>query len=254
MSVENFWRQLKHDYLHHLLRPRLDQLVWIIQTQVVPNYMARATFLEDVYRLGPPKHMTTFQSRFKREWGRLTALPLSGRPYETSVTQWTCTCDALKYNCFHLCKHLIQSIPPPPITFFREVIRRRTEPLYQHPALHVKGTQRAAWQDPDDGSITDGDDHLWHGDTRLLSNGKWRELLEDPLLTLGKRKSSVVSEASSDADGYERGGSDWDSYTEATHDNGPDSELSGSEDEEEVRTSLVEQTHMICSITTRLRD
>ncbi|OCH86625.1 hypothetical protein OBBRIDRAFT_814505 [Obba rivulosa] len=27
MTVENFWKQLKHDFLHHLLRPHLDHLV-----------------------------------------------------------------------------------------------------------------------------------------------------------------------------------------------------------------------------------
>jgi hypothetical protein len=29
MNVENFWKQLKHGFLHNLLRPRLDQLIWI---------------------------------------------------------------------------------------------------------------------------------------------------------------------------------------------------------------------------------
>ncbi|TDL13629.1 hypothetical protein BD410DRAFT_735091, partial [Rickenella mellea] len=41
MNVENFWRQLKHDYLHHFLRPRLDQLVYILMNIVTPAYMAR---------------------------------------------------------------------------------------------------------------------------------------------------------------------------------------------------------------------
>ncbi|KAJ7735150.1 hypothetical protein B0H16DRAFT_1327182, partial [Mycena metata] len=41
MNVENFWRQLKHGFLHNHLRPRLDQLVWILVTQVTPAYLAR---------------------------------------------------------------------------------------------------------------------------------------------------------------------------------------------------------------------
>ncbi|KAK6966913.1 SWIM-type domain-containing protein [Favolaschia claudopus] len=36
MSVENFWRNLKHGTLHHLLHPRLDQLVYLIATEVPP--------------------------------------------------------------------------------------------------------------------------------------------------------------------------------------------------------------------------
>ncbi|KAF5334469.1 hypothetical protein D9758_017562 [Tetrapyrgos nigripes] len=47
MCVENFWKQLKHHWLHYLIRPRLDQLVWILCTKVVPAWMAKANELED---------------------------------------------------------------------------------------------------------------------------------------------------------------------------------------------------------------
>ncbi|KAJ7181950.1 hypothetical protein C8R46DRAFT_818468, partial [Mycena filopes] len=30
MSVENFWRNLKHETLHHFVHPRLDQLIHLI--------------------------------------------------------------------------------------------------------------------------------------------------------------------------------------------------------------------------------
>ncbi|KIJ28264.1 hypothetical protein M422DRAFT_90261, partial [Sphaerobolus stellatus SS14] len=72
MGAENFWKQLKHHYLHHLLHPWLDQLIWIISTQVVPNYMACATYLEDTTHLGRSKIMTPFQRRFKTEWKHLS--------------------------------------------------------------------------------------------------------------------------------------------------------------------------------------
>ncbi|KAJ7572871.1 hypothetical protein C8J56DRAFT_1138078, partial [Mycena floridula] len=38
MTVENFWKQLKHDFLHHIVHPRLDQLVWILIYEVNPAY------------------------------------------------------------------------------------------------------------------------------------------------------------------------------------------------------------------------
>ncbi|THV01357.1 hypothetical protein K435DRAFT_565736, partial [Dendrothele bispora CBS 962.96] len=41
MNVENFWKQLKHDNLHHILHPRLDQLVWILIHEVTPSYLTR---------------------------------------------------------------------------------------------------------------------------------------------------------------------------------------------------------------------
>ncbi|KAL1741819.1 hypothetical protein HDZ31DRAFT_17709, partial [Schizophyllum fasciatum] len=41
MTVENFWKQLKHGHLHHLIHPRLDQLVYILVHRVTPAYYAR---------------------------------------------------------------------------------------------------------------------------------------------------------------------------------------------------------------------
>ncbi|KAJ7578860.1 hypothetical protein C8J56DRAFT_797046, partial [Mycena floridula] len=41
MTVENFWKQLKHDYLHHIIHPRLDQLIYILIYDVTPAYFVR---------------------------------------------------------------------------------------------------------------------------------------------------------------------------------------------------------------------
>ncbi|KJA12847.1 hypothetical protein HYPSUDRAFT_152221 [Hypholoma sublateritium FD-334 SS-4] len=49
MAVENFWRQLKHNYLHNHARPRLDHLVWIMIHEVTPDYFARMDGLQDTY-------------------------------------------------------------------------------------------------------------------------------------------------------------------------------------------------------------
>ncbi|KAJ7789988.1 hypothetical protein B0H14DRAFT_2941837 [Mycena olivaceomarginata] len=35
MSVENFWRNLKHKTLHHFVHPRLDQLIYLLAVDVV---------------------------------------------------------------------------------------------------------------------------------------------------------------------------------------------------------------------------
>jgi len=106
MGVENFWRQLKHDYLHHVARPRLDHLVWILINKVTPAYIARAEIMNDSYRLGRPKQLTTYQKYFKSSWKKLSERTLSGKEYHTNVEEWTCTCGQQKYNCHHLCKHL----------------------------------------------------------------------------------------------------------------------------------------------------
>ncbi len=58
MGVENFWRQLKHNYLHNYTRPRLDQLVWVLIHRVTPAYFARMDGLQDGYRMGRSKPLT----------------------------------------------------------------------------------------------------------------------------------------------------------------------------------------------------
>ena len=52
MAVENFWRQLKHNYLHNVAHPRLDHLVWILINRVTPAYLARSEILDNNFRLG----------------------------------------------------------------------------------------------------------------------------------------------------------------------------------------------------------
>ncbi|KAJ7581307.1 hypothetical protein C8J56DRAFT_763243, partial [Mycena floridula] len=65
MTVENFWKQLKHDFLHHIVHPRLDQLVWILIYEVNPAYFARSEILHGNYRLGRSRPLTSFQKAFK---------------------------------------------------------------------------------------------------------------------------------------------------------------------------------------------
>ncbi|KAF8879755.1 hypothetical protein CPB84DRAFT_1714242, partial [Gymnopilus junonius] len=38
MIVEAHWRHIKEDYLHHFSFPRLDLLVWVLVTKLVPSY------------------------------------------------------------------------------------------------------------------------------------------------------------------------------------------------------------------------
>ena len=71
MNVENFWRQLKHGFLHHLLRSCLDQLLFILAIQVISQYVQLSTTLEPIWRQGRSKLLTTYQKYFKSDWKRL---------------------------------------------------------------------------------------------------------------------------------------------------------------------------------------
>lgn len=97
--------------------------------------------------------------------------------YETNVKDWTCTCGQQKYDCHHLCKHLVQAVAPPPLRFWREVRQRQVVPLYRHPNLVASGENEGGYIEPD-GVITDGDDGEWSGDKSVLEGGGgWEEIV-----------------------------------------------------------------------------
>ncbi|EJD54252.1 hypothetical protein AURDEDRAFT_94855 [Auricularia subglabra TFB-10046 SS5] len=209
MVVENFWKQLKHDWLHHLLHPRLDQLVYIICTKVLPVYMHRAQVLEDAYRLGRSRTLRASQQAFKTDWERLQAVPIKGA-YSTSVAHWQCNCGAQKYSPFLLCKHLVQAVPDPPAKFFQVVFRRRTTPFYRHPALHHIGEVPEEFNDPDDGAVTDGDDHVWIGNPETLAGADPDALRQLELGLKRKRSATPSSVCSDDVSSYTYDASDLD--------------------------------------------
>ncbi|KAF9480702.1 hypothetical protein BDN70DRAFT_877273 [Pholiota conissans] len=68
MAVENFWRQLKHNYLHNIARPRLDHLIWI--------------------RVGRSRPLTTYQRAFKKATCANTLSKLSCHQIHGSFEKW----------------------------------------------------------------------------------------------------------------------------------------------------------------------
>lgn len=161
MNVENFWRQLKHDFLHHHLRPRLDELVYILIENVTPAYLERSEILEPGYRLSRARPPSTWQKYFKSSWTHLSGIQSSTRKYATDVESWTCNCGSQKFNAHLLCKHLVQAVGTPPPHFWTQVHRRRVTPVYRHSALRrpTDATLPAAIADLSGAhSITDGED------------------------------------------------------------------------------------------------
>ncbi|KAJ7938749.1 hypothetical protein B0H13DRAFT_2301394 [Mycena leptocephala] len=157
MAVENFWRNLKHDTLHRLLHPRLDQLIYLIITDVVPAFEAKMLLFDSNYRPGRPKPLMPWQKAFKAMWLKLAVRPLGTRAYKVDLLAFTCSCGQQKYNAFLLCKHLVQAFHPPDPAFFREIIRRRVTPFYRHSLLKPRDGSVLDCS-MDDGSISDGDE------------------------------------------------------------------------------------------------
>ncbi len=193
MTVEKHWQQLKGDHLNHLVRPRRDQLVYVLIHEVTPTYIARAGVLEDTFRLGRSHPLTTYQEYFKKSWKKLSDTLIKDHTYTTHVTSWTCNCGQQKYHPQHLCKHLVQAVTFPSTKFFHQVYRRCTSPIYLHPELRDKSDDlpMEPFADPDDGSITDGDDHVWLGDRGQLQTKKGWDSMEGGL-ALRKRARTAT--------------------------------------------------------------
>lgn len=203
MTVENHWRQLKHQYLRFTHRPRLDHAIYVICTNIVPAYMVTAANLEDSHRIGRTKSLTPFCVAFKRNWRKKGSAKVSGRKYTTSVGLWQCNCGAQETDPHHLCKHLVQAVPTPPALFFTEVVRRRSAPLYRHPCLHTADSPVGQYSRLEDGSVTDGDDHEGIGGHVLLTKavrddsgvGGWAEVVSG--IAKERLKRTRVAEGSS---------------------------------------------------------
>ncbi|KAF6740926.1 hypothetical protein DFP72DRAFT_996139 [Ephemerocybe angulata] len=141
MGVENFWRQLKHDYLRRAYRPRLDQLVWVLLNRITPDYYARLATRTKGWRAGMSKELTPFQKFFKRSWKRMQSRPVGEHQYIIDTKTWSCNCGQQK-----------NAVGTPPTRFWQEIRRRRTSPLYLHPEIQGPDTPFTR------GTVTDGDD------------------------------------------------------------------------------------------------
>lgn len=203
MTVENHWRQLKHQYLWFTRRPCLDHAIYVICTNMVPAFMVTAATLEDSHRIGRTKSLTPFCVAFKRNWRKKASAEVSGRKYTTSVGLWQCNCGAQETDPHHLCKHLVQAVPTPPALFFTEVVRRRSAPLYCHPHLRTVDSPVGQYSRLEDGSVTDGDDHEGIRGHALLTKavhddsgiGGWAEVVSG--IAKERLKRARVAEGSS---------------------------------------------------------
>ncbi|KAJ7880468.1 hypothetical protein B0H13DRAFT_2278738 [Mycena leptocephala] len=187
MTAENGWKRIKHTHLHHLVHPRLDQLVHILIYDVTPTIEARLAYLDPTFRWGRAREETTWQKGFHAAWNAMLKKPVSGKHYKTDIKNWTCSCGQQKYDAYHLCKHLVQAVGVPSNTFWVQIYRRRTMPIYRHPELVPIGEPRGTFNDLDDGCITDGDDVVWSGDKEVLGSGLWRDTAKHSVSALGKR-------------------------------------------------------------------
>ena len=138
MVMESHWRLLKHDYLHRFNRPRIDLVIWILITRVIPDSRDRLAAL----RCGGSRMFKgSWRKAFKSEWKKLALVEVDDTRHEfyhTDPIAWTCGCDSYLFSRFLLCKHLVhcfENVPsgPEAASFFANIRRYRTTPFWRVP-------------------------------------------------------------------------------------------------------------------------
>ena len=106
MVIEAHWRVLKHSYLYRFNRPRLDYVVWIICSRVLPDQVIRFHQLQ----LGR-QHPSWF-AEFKNEWKQhaMKSVPDGAEEcHHTDSCRGVCSCPSFLGSRFLLCKHLVRN-------------------------------------------------------------------------------------------------------------------------------------------------
>lgn len=140
MIVESHWRRIKRDFLHRFTRPRIDLVVWVLISRMIPQGLEK---MEAIRNGNHRKAVASWRKEFKQQWKKLSSQGAdedSLLKYHTNAATWTCGCDAFLLSRFLLCKHIIYCYKDfeDPNKFFRTAQRQRTSPFWVHPQLILR--------------------------------------------------------------------------------------------------------------------
>lgn len=121
MYVEGHWSLLKRNFLLYYNRPRIDFLLYIINSRLLPK------FHDDLEMLKIGKKLPLWYKSFCKEWDTKAATAPSGQSYVTLPLQWMCSCPSFYLSKYFLCKHLCSSASRPEC---RDIQRNNHAPFW----------------------------------------------------------------------------------------------------------------------------
>ena len=142
MIVASHWRKIKHDYLHQFNRPRIDMVLWILTTRVIPDASRKLlAIIQGDHRQG----LSSWRIDFKKEWKAQASKAVNERnlnTYHTEPTKCVCSCDAFMHSRFLICKHIVWCYEPIRnyANFQSTVNRQRTQPFWTDNQLSLRDT------------------------------------------------------------------------------------------------------------------
>ena len=102
MIIEAHWRRIKHGYLHRFNRSRIDLVIWILVTKIIPDSVYRLDVLTSgISRLG----IASWRKAFKKEWKILAAKEIEDlneklSTYHTDPASFVCACPGFLLSRF----------------------------------------------------------------------------------------------------------------------------------------------------------
>ncbi|EGU82050.1 hypothetical protein FOXB_07435, partial [Fusarium oxysporum f. sp. conglutinans Fo5176] len=157
MVIESHWRKIKHDYLHRFNRPRIDLVIWVLLSQLVPNAMAR---MQALLQRNHRQATASWRRDFKVEWKKLNEQqtePIRLQQYHTDPARWTCGCLYFLSSRFLSCKHILSCYETisDPVDFFRGIQRHRRFPFRTHEQLVLRPQYQMSEADTEPNKIGD---------------------------------------------------------------------------------------------------
>lgn len=138
MIVESHWRTLKHDYLHRFNRPRVDLVVWVLTSRVLPDAVHRMTAISSgQFRVFKARWREAFKKQWRKEACKAVHLDKL-KEYHTNPVNWVCSCKSFLHSRFLLCKHIVRCFESPSPEFFETVRRQTAYPFWSDPQLILR--------------------------------------------------------------------------------------------------------------------
>lgn len=119
MKVESHWSVLKRLFLLQFNRPRVDLLVHIIATRLLPK------ICNDYHALHLGLRKPFWWKSFVKTWKNCKMMPVH-HSYTTNREMFTCSCPSWQRAQFFLCKHLVFGKECPK---YRQVTINRKQPF-----------------------------------------------------------------------------------------------------------------------------
>ncbi|THC98128.1 hypothetical protein EYZ11_002416 [Aspergillus tanneri] len=138
MIVESHWRTLKHDYLHRFNRPRVDLVVWVLTSRVLPDAVHRMKAISSgQFRIFKARWRDAFKKQWRKEACK-TVDPDKLKEYHTNPVNWVCACKSFLHSRFLICKHIVYCFELPSPDCFETVSRQTVYPFWKDEQLILR--------------------------------------------------------------------------------------------------------------------